>query len=168
MKEETKNIESKIVKLKGIVKFPFVEEIDGNKKFSCKLCLDNVTMDKVEKVCEELGEDIAVSEVKIEGEQYNGINVKTSFPVKVFDKEGTDLTQDSDYPIYDGAKAILKVQLKRYEYKEKRGSRGFTKTGVTGYLLGGVILEQGVPFANETTYDEFKDMLDENNENIEF
>lgn len=165
-KKEEKKIDSKIIKVRGVAKFPMYD--DEEQKFTSKLCITDSVLAKIEKVCDEIGDDIAVGEFDIEGTTYNSINVKTSFEIPVYDKEGHALTDD-DYEIYDNAKVIMKLQLKRYEYTEKKRGRGFTKTGVTAYLLGAVVLEQGTKFANDTTFDDFKEeLLDENNENIEF
>lgn len=150
--------ESKIINIQGIAKFPMYD--DETKRFTSKLCLFDDEMAKIDRVCEELGEEIAVNDFQIEGVTYNSINVKTSFEIPIYNRDGT-LLSDKDYEIYDNADVVMRLQLKKYEYTEKKSrGRGFTKKGVTAYLLGAVVLKQGVPFSNETSFDDFKDCLD--------
>ena len=165
MNKEQQTTESKIIKLRGIVKFPFVEKTEQGEKFTCKLCLENNELMRVQEVTEEIGESISISDFTIDNKDYDAINVKTSYQVPIYDINGAEIDEPNNlYPIYDGAKVIFKVQMKRYEYKEK--NKRFTKTGVTSYLLGAVVVEQGTPFASETTFKEFEAMLNE--DNVEF
>ena len=152
-------ITNKVLTIKGIVKFP---QYDSTTGFSWKLCLDDETMTKLEENIEEIGEEIAVKEM--ENEKYrNGINVKSRFEFSVFDKVGNSLIEvDTGEPkIFDGAKVLMRINFKKYEYKENKGRRSFTKTGVTGYLLGCVVIEQGEKFESSTTFDDFKAFMDE-------
>lgn len=153
MKEEKKL--SIIKNVKGIVKFPNLE--DG--KFSLKLLFDRKVEKMLNEIQDEIGEDIAISYVTHDGIEYPAFNVKTSYDIPVYDTLGNIINVDKDYPIYDGAKVILKLNFKFYEYKEK-GKR-FTKTGITAYLMGAVIIEQGTPYQNETKFDDFKEELED-------
>lgn len=155
MKKETSELKTNVVMLvKGIAKFPFVEE----GKFSAKLCITDDELERIEAEIECLGEELSVGYLAHHGEDYSAINVKTGFEIPIFDIEGNPLTED-DYEIYDGAKVIMKVNFKVYVYKEKKGKSYFTKTGVTGYLMGATVIEQGTKFNNQTTFEEFKDVL---------
>lgn len=151
-------ITNKVLTIKGIVKFP-QWELDGG--FSSKLCLDDSTMEEVENEIEPIGEEIAVKEMQ--DEKYrNGINVKSRFNFPVFDKDGKELKGENGEPlIYDGAKVLMKINFKRYEYEQKQGRRSFKRTGVTGYLLGCVVIEQGEKFESSTTFEDFRSFIDE-------
>ena len=152
-------ITNKIITLKGIVKFP-QWELDGG--FSCKLCLDDSTIEEVENEIEPIGEELAVKEMQ--DEKYrNGINVKSRFEFPIFDKVGNSLIDSNteEPKIYDGAKVLMRINFKKYEYEQKQGRRSFKRTGVTGYLLGCVVIEQGVRFESSTTFEDFRQFLAE-------
>lgn len=148
------NVENVIMQVKGIAKFPFYDEETA--KFSLKLLITDDVLLKIEKEIEPIGEEISVGTLEHNGEEYNSINIKTGYTIPIFDLKGEQLNaEDEDWCIYDGAKIVLKVNFKKYEYKEKRGRSTMTKTGVTGYLMGAVIVEQGVPYQQETKFEDF-------------
>lgn len=163
MKQEVQKIQE-IKNMKGVAKFPFWD--DEAEKFSTKLLIGKKEVDFLNDLMDEMGEEIAISEVEHDGETYNAINLKTGYTIPIFDREGNKLNANEDWCIYDGAKVIAKINFKKYEYTQKKGRNSFTKTGITGYLMGVVILEQGTPYQAETTFDDFKDLLDD--EDLQF
>lgn len=149
-KVQEKEVENVIINVKGIAKFPQVE--DG--KFSMKLLLTSEELDKVEKLIEVLDDELTINELKHDDTEYDAINVKTSFEIPIFNRKGEQINSESeDYQIYDGAKGIFKINFKPYKFKKK--------TGVTGYLMGAVIIEQGVPYSSSTKFEDFNEDLDE-------
>lgn len=168
-KQETQNeVKDYVVtNLKGVVKFPYVDSEDDRKSFSCKLALTENEMKKVDVICNKLGEDMTVSSVVVDDDEMEAIRVKTSFEIPVYDRDGGLIEDDENYPIYDGARAILRVQLKKYEYREKKGRGSFTKKGVTAYLLGALIVEQGTPTNNHVTFEDLSKDMDLENDGIE-
>ena len=159
MKQELQKLQE-IKNMKGIAKFPFWDE--ETKKFTTKLLIGKKDLDWLNDLMDDMGEDIAISELEHDGKTFNAINLKTGYAIPIFDREGKQINSETeDYCIYDGAKIIAKINFKKYEYTQKKGRNSFTKTGITGYLLGAVILEQGTPYQAETTFDDFKDLLDE-------
>lgn len=156
--QEEKSLENVIMNVKGIAKFPFYDEEEN--KFSMKLLINDETLSKIEESIEPIGEELAVGELSHDDKEYSAINVKTGFAIPIYNIKGEVINSDNeDFTIYDGAKVILKVNFKRYEYKERKGKNRFTKTGVTGYLMGCVILEQGTPFQASTTFEDFAENL---------
>ncbi len=156
MKQEVQKVQE-IRNMKGIAKFPFYEEEE--RKFSMKLLIGKKELDWLNDLMDETGEEIAISEVEHDGETFNAINLKTGYSIPIFDREGNKLNTNEDWCIYDGAKVIAKINFKKYEYTQKKGLYSFTKTGVTGYLMGAVILEQGTPYQSETTFNDFAEEL---------
>ena len=157
--KQTKEKETIIVR--GIAFFPTVED----DKFSTRILLREKAMEKIQNICNEIGEDIATKDIEFDDKSYYSINVKTSYAIPIFDVNGNQINADKeDYQIYHGADALFKIILKRYEYKEK-GKR-FSKTGVSAYLLGTTIIKQGEPYQSSTTFDEFENLLDD--EEIQF
>lgn len=156
MKQEVQKIQE-IKNMKGVAKFPFWD--DETEKFSTKLLIGKKEVDFLNDLMDEMGEEIAISEVEHDGETYNAINLKTGYTIPIFDREGNKLNTNEDWCIYDGAKVIAKINFKKYEYTQKKGRNSFTKTGITGYLMGVVILEQGTPYQAETTFNDFADEL---------
>lgn len=157
MKQEVQKLQE-IKNMKGVAKFPFYDEDD--RKFSMKLLIGKKELDWLNDLMDGMGEEITISEVEHDGETYNAINLKTGFTLPIFDRKGNQINVDTeDYCIYDGAKIIAKINFKKYEYTQKKGRNSFTKTGITGYLMGVVILEQGTPYQAETTFDDFAEEL---------
>lgn len=149
MKKE-KEVQSVIANLKGIVKFPNLEE----GKFSCKLLLKDEEIDKVETLIEPLNDEITINELEHDSVEYQAINVKTNYAIPIYDTKGVQINAESeDYQLYDGAKVILKLVFKPYKFKKK--------TGVTAYLMGAVVIEQGVKFESSTTFEDFNEDLDD-------
>ena len=149
MKKE-KEVQSVIANLKGIVKFPNLEE----GKFSCKLLLNDEKVDKLETLIEPLNDEISINELEHDSVEYQAINVKTNYAIPIYDTNGVQINAESeDYQLYDGAKVILKLVFKPYKYKKK--------TGVTAYLMGAVVIEQGVKFESSTTFEDFNEDLDD-------
>lgn len=62
------------------------------------------------------------------------LNVKTSFELPVYDKEKNLL---EDVKLYHGAEVYASVSVKEYQY--------MGKTGITTYLTGIVLLQNGEP-----------------------
>lgn len=158
MKQEVQKIQE-VKKMKGVIKFPFYDPEEG--KFSAKLLIGEKDVETLNDLMDEMDEEVSIGEMTHEGVEYSAINVKTGFDIPVFDSEGKRINNENEYPIYDGAQIIAKINFKKYEYTQKKGRTSFTKTGITGYLMGVVILKQGTPFQQETTFDDFKDLLDE-------
>ena len=164
MKQEVQKVQE-IKNMKGIAKFPFWD--DETEKFSMKLLIGKKELDYLNDLMEHMEEEIAISELEHDGETYNAINLKTGYTIPIFDREGNQINADTeDYCIYDGAKIIAKINFKKYEYTQKKGRNSFKKTGITGYLMGVVILEQGTPYQAETTFDDFAEEL--NDEDLQF
>lgn len=141
--------------LKGIAKFPsYDSKVD---KFTMRLCVDRETLDIIEDIESELGYSISVGTLKHNDTIYSTINIKSGFDFLVFNTQGETISNTyDDVMVYDGAKVKVKINFKPYQYKE----RNFIKKGLTGYILGIVVLEQGVKYEPQTTFEEF-DLLDD-------
>lgn len=145
--------------LKGIAKFPSYDS--ESDKFTMRLCVTRGTLDIIEDIESELGYDISIGTLTHNDTQYSTINIKSGFDFPVFNTQGEMISNTYDEAlVYDGAKVKVKINFKPYQYKERR----MTKKGLTGYILGIVVLEQGVKYDSQTTFEEFE--LDE--DDIEF
>lgn len=138
--------------LKGIVAFP---ERDEN-GFHCRLALDDEQLQKIDEATKETGYEIAVKEIKVNGEDKKSINVKTSFDFPIFYKDKR--TEDEYYNDEGvklsenlvGAEVVCKVNIKEYTYKERR----MVKHGITAYLLGMVVSNLGSKAQSGITFDD--------------
>ena len=157
MQQEVQKLQE-IKNMRGVAKFPGYDDVE--RKFSTKLLIGKKELDWLNDLMEEMGEEIAISEVEHDGETFNAINLKTGYAIPIFDREGNQINADTEeYCIYEGAKIIAKINFKKYEYTQKKGNRNIKKTGITGYLMGVVILEQGTPYQAETKFNDFADEL---------
>lgn len=119
------------VKVMGKVVYPKLEK---GKKHYCILLNDKGVAELVQ-ASKEVNPDVEqlkIGEVEVDDKTYKCVNVKTNaeFKVPVFDKDGNAIDD-----AYHGAKAIVSITLKEYEYKKKKG--------ITAYLGGFVVIEQG-------------------------
>lgn len=153
--QNEKEVKNLIMNVRGIAKFPIFED----NKFSVKLLLTEKELERVEKALEIFDDELSITDLSHDNVDYQAIGAKTIYEIPIFDPEGVQINaENEDYQIYDGAECILKINFKPYQYKKK--------TGVTGYLMGAVIIKQGIKYNNETTFDDFKDFLNE--EELEF
>lgn len=138
--------------LKGIVAFP---EKDEN-GFHCRLALDDEQLQKIDEATKETGYEIAVKEIKVNGEDKKSINVKTSFYFPIFykDKRTEDEYYDDEGVMLSenlvGAEVVCKVNIKEYTYKERR----MVKHGITAYLLGMVVSNVGDKVQSSVSFDD--------------
>lgn len=139
--------------LKGIVAFP---ERDEKNVFHCRLALDDEQLRKIDEATKETGYEIAVKEIKVNGEDKKSINVKTSFDFPIFykDKRSEDEYYDDEGVWLSenlvGAEVVCKVNIKEYTYKERR----MVKHGLTAYLLGMVVSNVGDKVKSSVSFDD--------------
>lgn len=146
MNEEKKQT---IKQLNGILRFPY-KDTDG--LFTAKLLLRNGD-DKLilNNIMEDYKLEIKSSVVNFNDIEYDAINIKSKFNFPVFEKNG--LKCGSSYIINDGAKVSVMVNFKPYEFKEKKSR--FVKKGLSAYIQGIVVIENGAPNDNAVGFSDF-------------
>ena len=151
--EKKKEVTNVDMVVKGIALYP--KEEDG--LFTMKLLVDDETLEEIENKIVDLDGQLTTSDNEYQDKEYVGFNVKTVFDVPIYDKTGKDMREEEDYPIYYGAKVLVRIRFKTGTYKRK--------SYVAGYMTGAVVLEQGEN-QQGCTFDNFKEALE--NEDIQF
>lgn len=164
MKKETKKrnenqeLDSVVLLIRGDAASTFEE--DG--KFTVKIAVSPERIEKIENAIVDLNGDLHFADVPeyYEGEHEECFSAKTSYPIPIYDTTGNQINADEeDYQIYPGADALFKLVFKEVVYRKKKY--------VSAYLLGATIIKQGEKFeGNTTSFDDFKDMLSE--EDVQF
>lgn len=99
------------------------------------IAIDELTKSKLELAIKEKFGDESLT---IKEDEHNKgkylLNVKTSFEIPVYDKDKNEL---EDVKLYHGAEVYASVSVKEYQYKSKHG--------ITTYLTGIVLLQNGEP-----------------------
>lgn len=135
--------------IKGYALFPECDE-DGVK--FC-LAIPNESAEKVIAMCKEINPDldIVLAEIEHNENEYLGLHCKSRFTVPVFGGEGVELDPNSQFPVFWGAEVVANITLKEYEYKRK--------SGITAYLGGVTVLEQGLSRQTITAEDMLTDLI---------
>lgn len=158
MKKETKQKEAVVLLLRGDAAATFEE--DG--KFTVKIAVSPETIEKIENEILDLEGNLTFSDVPdyYKGDHEECFNAKTGYEIPIYDTAGKQINADTEeYAIYPGADALFKVRFKEVLFGRKKF--------VSAYLLGATIIKQGDKFeGNTTTFDDFKDMLSE--EDVQF
>lgn len=165
MKKETKKETKKEQELDSVVlliRGDAVSTFEEDGKFTVKIAVSPERIEKIENAIVDLNGNLHFADVPeyYEGEYEECFSAKTSFSIPIYDTTGNQINADEeDYQIYPGADAIFKLVFKEVVYRKKKY--------VSAYLLGATIIKQGEKYeGNTTSFDDFKDMLKE--EDVQF
>lgn len=153
MKEQNKKI---ITKIKGKVAYVTTEDNVAR----MKIAIDEETFKRLEEETKDFMNSIKWSDTTDNCEGYECcFNVKTnlSFDPVIYDRSGKEL-DCIPFPINPNAIVLLEIVIKEMPFNRK--------VYTSAYLKCAVIIENGKPLTSQkTSFDDFKDML---NEEVEF
>lgn len=154
MKNENKRI---ITKIKGKVAYVTTEANVAR----MKIAVDEETFKKLEEETEIFENSLTWSDPMENCEDYECcFNVKSNLDFKptIYDRTGNEIDY-TDFPINPNAIVLLEITIKEMPYRRKNYTSAYLKTAV--------IIENGEPLTSQkTSFDDFKDMLNE--EDIQF
>lgn len=130
MSKQEKNVIN--VTVEGLLKFPKKE--GSTTKYA--LAMNDLTVEKLEAKVRSVFGDLLLNIKPEEDTEYSLLNLKSNYDVKVLDKDGNKL----DVELYHGAKVYANITVKEYTY--------MGKTGITAYLSGVILLENGKATGN--------------------
>lgn len=114
----------------GILKYPKKE---GN-TVKYALAMTNLTKEKLEAEVKKNFGAYMLSIKKEDDSDLYLLNVKTNYDIEIFDKDKNKL---DDVRLYHGAEVYASIAVKEYTY--------MGRTGITAYLSGIVLLQNGEP-----------------------
>lgn len=136
----SKQEEKLVVTVGGRLLYPIKE--DDTLRFAIEM--SKITEANLkQKVSEVFDEDDFDNPLVINEDEHSGLpllNVKSKYDIAVFDKDKNKI----DVELYHGAEVYANITIKPYTYKKK--------TGLTAYISGVVLLENGEPNTG-STYD---------------
>lgn len=130
MSKQEKNVIN--VTVEGLLKFPKKE--GSTTKYA--LAMNDLTVEKLEAKVRSVFGDLLLNIKPEEDTEYSLLNLKSNYDVKVLDIDGNKL----DVELYHGAKVYANITVKEYTY--------MGKTGITAYLSGIILLENGKATGN--------------------